>query len=104
MPEESNNQFKEVKNSTCPDLGDHSDTIFNGESPAVQFDNPSRLDCSLKFNDYCGTITGSEVTHIRNQEIQTYPDIVSVGTQTEEVSICTTSSDTAVKIKETITD
>ena len=26
-----NNQYEEVENSTCPDLIDHSDTIFNGE-------------------------------------------------------------------------
>ena len=80
--------------------GDGSDTSFNGDAPGVQFDNnTSRLNCSLQFNDYCGTINESNKTSIRNQETQTYPETVCSETQTEEPS--PTPIPAAVKTKDT---
>ena len=56
------------------------DSSYEDDAPDVQLDNSvSHLDLSLQLNDYCGSGV-STVSSMRNQETQTYPEMVSRNT------------------------
>ena len=102
IPENACEELEEPPESMTSCHGDESESSFEGDAPGAQFDhNSSRLDCSLHFNEYCGTIheNGPNKTSMRNQETQTYPETVSTQSQTEESSPAPVPN--AVKTKDT---
>ena len=102
IPENACEELEEPPESMTSCHGDDSESSFEGDAPGAQFGHTlSRLDCSLQFNDFCGTKheNGPNKTSMRNQGTQTYPETVSTQSQTEESSHAPVPN--AVKTKDT---